>query len=259
MGTQKQRGFTIIELILVLGITALLTVSLMVGTGITINSQRYTDAVQTLRNTLQTQYSELGSVRNARTNDWSCNTATAETSNGGAVVNRGQSECVMMGRLVTIVGGDITTYSVIGTKISEPELYATDMDILTTNYHLDVADSMTQSSQMEWGSRIAWATTGLDAGPAAATRAISILYIISPNSGQIYTFTQDGAIIPSYGTLKNMLVSDEVVPGRKARVICVDSGGLTTVPPLAIYIGPKAAASSAIESRDASLLVGSEC
>jgi prepilin-type N-terminal cleavage/methylation domain-containing protein len=259
MGMHTQRGFTIIELILVVAVTGLMTAALLVGTGASINTQRYRDAVQTLRTTLQDQYSEVSSVRNDRSNTYTCDSGAQVNStapNVGTI--RGQSDCILLGRLITIDAKAITTHSILGVETAKPEKKDTDLSILKDKYKLNSLPEMTETDQLEWGTEIAWAKSGVDAGPSPRTgRKISILFITSPTSGQVYTFTSDELIsVPSPTNLKKMIDGGNKVPGRAERVICIESSGLVTAGATAIYIAPKAASATAIESRVNELLVG---
>jgi type II secretory pathway pseudopilin PulG len=248
MGTQKNSGFTILELILVLGVTSFLAAALFIGTGTAINGQRYRDAVLTFRNTLQTQYGEINSVRNDRSNSWSCD-SDASTSPVGTSVNRGQSECVMLGRLVTVSGQDITTYSIIGLQTTEPLAGSTDLDELKNNYALNVATAMTEKNKLEWGTQIAYSSQsgGIDYNGEQTPRTLSVLYITAPTSGQIYTFTSN--TVPADTPAGDFLTGLINETNRAERLICIESGGLMPASNIGVYIAPKASSSSSIESR----------
>jgi len=252
MGTHTNRGFTIIELILVVGVTGLLTVMLLAGTGTAVNGQRYRDAVQTFRGTLQTQYSELASVRNGRPNNWNCSKTTAviTTTNPGVTEARGQSDCVLLGRLLTINKGEITTYSIVGTQITAPTDTTTDFTELTTNYRLNADSALTTTSQLEWGTEIAYAASGYDSN-INREREMSILFITAPTSGQVYTFAKNGPIAAVSHTSLSAMINET---SRERRVICIESKGLVLGEVMSVYLAPKASESSAVESRPNQLL-----
>jgi prepilin-type N-terminal cleavage/methylation domain-containing protein len=246
MGAHRQKGFTIIETMLVLAITGMLVAGVFVGIGTSINVQRYRDSVQTLKNLLQTQYSEVTNVRNDRNNAWSCG-ALADTSDTGTV-NRGQSDCVLLGRLVTINRSDITTYSVVGRKLNSA---ATSGDIasLRQNYVLNVSLVEVVEGSLEWGAEIAWPVSGYGARSSTSPREIAILYIRSPDSGQVYTFTSDQAPDPpTPQSLQTMLLAGSTIPGRGQRTICISSNGLLINDDYSIFIASYASVPSAIET-----------
>src|SRR5665811_997144 len=94
MKLSNQAGFTIIETMLFLGITALLIMGLLVGIGTSINIQRYRDSVSSLQSVLQQQFSEVSNV----SNDSLSNACYGDNSTNNP---RGQSNCVILGRLIT--------------------------------------------------------------------------------------------------------------------------------------------------------------
>ena len=59
MAREREGGFTVIELMLFLGITGALFAALMVGVSSNIIQQQYKDTVSTYANFLQNQYSEV--------------------------------------------------------------------------------------------------------------------------------------------------------------------------------------------------------
>ena len=90
----KQKGFTIIEVILFVAISGLLTSMLMVGVSMSINRQQYRDSVQSYAGFLRNEYSKVVNVENER----SKGTCPIEGSDGRAETLRGQSDCVIVGR-----------------------------------------------------------------------------------------------------------------------------------------------------------------
>jgi len=86
-------GFTIIEAVLFLAISGGLVVSLLVGTNMAIQRQRYRDSVQSFASFLRGQYEQVISVENDRTVDMR---GKCPVVGGGP--NRGQSDCVIVGR-----------------------------------------------------------------------------------------------------------------------------------------------------------------
>jgi type II secretory pathway pseudopilin PulG len=164
MGTQKTSGFTIVESLLFLAISGVLVVTMIGGVGVTIQIQRYRDAVGTFKSLVQDQYSELTSVKNERQTTWTC-TPEAVTEEGGSDPReRGQSQCVILGRFMTIEGPDITVRTVVGYQGASVTT-GDDMAKLRSNYTLNVTDITVEQKKMEWGTQIAWPS----AGPGANT------------------------------------------------------------------------------------------
>ncbi len=260
MGAFHNRGFTIIETMLVLAITGVLVTALLVGVGTSVNIQRYRDSVSSLKSLVQDQYSRVSNVSNDRTTNWSCN-ASAQISQGGATLPAGQSRCLLIGRYISIIDTDIAMATVVGYQTSTTPA-ATDVAEIFNNYTLGVSTSSVENNQLEWGAQIAWARSGTvdqRLSPAPLTpRSIAILIIRSPTSGTTYTFTDDNVVpISSVNSakLKTMLIENTAtVPGQKERVVCIiPSGGIVVPEKIALYISAAAQAQSAIETRTASI------
>jgi len=248
MGTLHARGFTIVETMLFLGISGLLIVAMLASTGVTINIQRYRDAVETFKSTLQNQYAELSSVQNERNNNWTCN-ALAESVIGGTEI-RGQSDCVLLGRYLTVVDNEISINSVLGKPVAALSTDGTDIDKLLHDYTMNISTVLENKSTLEWDTRIAWPKSGAGSRTPTTPRSLAVLFIRSPHSGQIYTFTSD--TVPSEPTpqsLAAMVVPLQTTPGQAQRTICIDSNGLFVAASSSIYISAAATGPSSIETR----------
>ncbi|HRN97130.1 MAG TPA: type II secretion system protein [Candidatus Saccharibacteria bacterium] len=257
MSISRNAGFTIIETMLFLGISGLLVVALLVGTGASINTQRYRDSVSTFMAFLQQQYSDVNNVSNDRSGDWSCGSDGAQTKQGGSsVVPRGQSDCFIAGRFIMVdKDGGITTLPVTGLQTGTAE--GSDVSMLTDNYAFDLSTVGEEKSSLEWGAKLSWpvADAGPSTKPAGTPRAIWILIIRSPDSGSVYTFTYD----PSTDTdtpienitsdfIKNQIMKPSGSQSR--RTICIDSAsGVAPGSKLAVFISDNASNASAIETR----------
>jgi type II secretory pathway pseudopilin PulG len=248
MGTQKTRGFTIIETMLFLAISGVLIVAMVAGVGVTIQIQRYRDAVETFKTQLQDQYSELASVKNERDNTWTCDNQ-AQTVEGGSEV-RGQSRCVLLGRYMTIEASAVTIQSVVGYPATTQSTTGNDIEKLRANYTLNLSTVTKEESTLEWGTQIAWPSQGIGTQSPTTPRSIALLFIRSPDSGQIYTFSSDSVpSTPTPATLRAMLVTGETLPGQASRTLCIDSGGVLTAGDSSIFIYPYANGPSSIETR----------
>lgn len=254
MGKQTG-GFTIIETMLFLGISGILIVGLLAGTGVTIGIQRYRDSVETFKSFLQGQYSELSSVRNDRDKGWTCdqNAATSETASPGDGIDPGQSECMFVGRYVSITDDQVVVYSVTARKITNPaNLLATDtaIDKIAKKYNFNIASGTKEESTLEWGARIAWPQAGKDAKSAGTPRSITFLFLRSPDTGETYTFNSSsapGTVTPA--TLRAMIVNGLNDPGQGDRTLCIDSNGSTLGADQSVYIYAAASGPSSIETR----------
>lgn len=246
MGTQFGRGFTIVETMLFLAISGVLIVTMVAATGAQVNIQRYRDAVETFKTTLQDQYGELSSVRNERDDTWGCN-AAAQSQSGGNVARGQSTDCILLGRYLEVEDGAISIYSVLGAGENTAST-GNDISRLLNDYTLNVSTVSEETTEMEWGTKLAWPSIGTGSG-TSTPRNLAVLFLRSPHSGQIYTFTSDTVpTAPSPASLATMVVGGESVPGQRERVICIDSDGLFVNSNLSVYINSYATGPSSVES-----------
>lgn len=242
MGALYKPGFTIIETLLFLAITGLLVAGVLAGTGTSINVQRYRDSVSTLKSLISSQYSEVTNTRNIeRPTDVAC-ASDATVTDSGAVLPRGQAECILIGRYLTIDDNAITTWSVVG-RASSSTPGANDIADLQ-NYRLALLESTREQSTLEWGARISWPRPAGGPVTQSGVRQFSMLILRSPMSGLSYTFTADTTTTP----LAAMIVATNTVPGQAQQRLCVDSNGLFTGG-MGVVIGAFASGANAIETR----------
>lgn len=242
MGARISSGFTIIETMLFLAVTGLLIMGALIGTGTALSNQRYRDAVETFKNLVQTQYAELGSIKNDRENTWSCG-SNAKPVEGNEY--RGQSECLIVGRYMAINEGDVSIFTVLAREnaITTP---GNDIASLRNNYTYNVADGIEKRS-LEWGTSIGWPVGGAD------TRTLGLLFMRSPESGRVYTFSSDAiAADPdaiNSTTFTSMINASTGIPGQGERTVCVKSSGGIFGGDRAVFITSRAAGASAVEVR----------
>lgn len=236
---------------LFLAVTGLLVLGILIGTGTALNNQRYRDAVETFKNLMQEQYADLGSVQNGRDNTWSCNAAALPSPGGDTI--RGQSDCLLVGKYMRIDGRDITIYPVLAYKTgSATPGSISDIDVLDSQYAYNVARTEVNEAQMEWGTQISWPRSGSGARTPNYPRTLGLLFIRSPETGSIYTFSSD--TVPdktaiNQATFTDLINAGATIPGQAARQICILSSGLFPTGDTGIYLTQFAAASSAVEVR----------
>lgn len=217
MITSKERGFTVIELMLFLGVTGALFAALMFGVNASVNQQRYRESVVSLGALLQGEYSEVSNTRNDSNNDWACTSHGTVEQDNTASVFRGTSPCVLLGKAIQIKNGSqISIYRVVGCEPARPTNGSTatatgcgntntqdgestsDLDALKL-YNPKVSDFDKREESPEWDSTLRDATQKHN--PLTA----SFLILRSPSSGLLRIFTASGEL-PS--DLKTIVTSD---------------------------------------------------
>jgi type II secretory pathway pseudopilin PulG len=227
----KINGFTIVETMLFLGITGLLIMGVLVGTGTSINIQRYHDSVTSLQSFLQQQYSNVANVSNDVMGN-SCGTDTTTTW--------GQSDCVILGKYITIDGNTnnnlVSVQDVLGTQCST----STGVNDLTALENCIIKTSTSNAETYD----IAWDASAVKAkgGPLE----LSMLILRSPSSGIIRTLisSKSTTVIDDSGI--NEILTDPSALSNEAK-ICVNSNGLFTGTTMAVLVDNNASSSIGVE------------
>ncbi len=181
MDSSKRRGFTVIELMLFLGVTGALFAALMIGVNTNLLQQRYKESVQSYVGLLQEQYAAVSNTRNDRGNDWACvdGRVVNDSVNGSP---RGTSRCVILGRAVQVVndGAAVRVSVVVASESIEDEPLDDISALIAYAPQLSPLGEKTQT--LDWHTTLA---THEDKHPSKA----SFLVLRSPMSGTIRTFT----------------------------------------------------------------------
>lgn len=212
MGIKVEAGFTIIETMLFLAVTGLLASVILVGSGVSINQQRYRDSVNSLKSYIQEQYSNVLNVSNDRTKGWSCDSAGNITQTDITVGEaRGTSNCVLLGRYITIddAGTTLKTADVIGARRANAPIATSDIAEIATNYQMTISPISQDTTDVGWHAQVVKPRTTIP-------MPLTILIIRSPLSGSILTFTTTGV-----QTLLNGLVLLSNM--NQARDLCVNA------------------------------------
>lgn len=246
MGIKNTSGFTIIEVMLFLGVTGVLTAALLVGSGVSIGQQRYRDSVNSLKSLIQEQYSDVTNVANGRGDDVACNTNAVVTVPPQTVINpkaRGASDCMLVGRILTIAadGATVATQDVIGARTSETAPVApTDIIEMRTNYHFGLSSIDKATTQVAWSAHVV--------NPTAVNgpfKGLTVLIVRSPVTGSIMTFVAR-TVVTNAVTLKGLIDSDS--PVTQNTDVCVNADRTSFVgQPLAVRVDAYAADQSGVE------------
>jgi type II secretory pathway pseudopilin PulG len=235
MGIRKQSGFTIIEVMLFLGVTGMLAVGILVGSGVAIGQQRYRDSVNSLKSFLQEQYNQTTNVTNARDSSWTCAPSAAITEGPGGQV-RGTTDCVLLGRFVTIneLGVMMTVSNVVGSRNAGATPANSDIEELKTNYQLGLSPIDQEQVEVNWGAQIVRPNT-------TTPMPFSMLIVRSPLNGSVMTFTSEGITT----NLKDLIEATNL---SQTRDLCVNAdAGSFVGRRMEVRINPFAANAGAIQ------------
>ena len=105
-----KKAFTIIEVILVLGISGLMLATMLVGWNASIEKQRYNDSVNTFKSDIQGVFSDVENQTNDKgSTKIKCDTSGANISilkdNSGKLT--GSSNCVILGKYISLYNGNV--------------------------------------------------------------------------------------------------------------------------------------------------------
>ncbi len=232
MTSHNLRGFTIIELLLFLGITGLMFVGLMAGVSTNINQQRYRDSVNTFASLVQQQYSAVINTRNDRDGSWHCDASVVsqDAIHGQA---RGTTDCVVLGRYIrtTDNGSKVETGDVVGTEPSLLTTLQSDQAALTA-YVPKVSGFGQEIVNPEWGAVLR------DTNKQAAN--FSILILRSPLSGLLRVFAMNS---PLPSQLTDMINKTNATTNL---TVCVVADGWSLGPTQAIVVNAATAGPSGV-------------
>jgi type II secretory pathway pseudopilin PulG len=230
MTTQAARGFTIIEVMLFLAVTGMLTVGVLVGSSTAIAQQRYRDSVNSLKSFIQEQYGQTTNVVNSDASNPVCKkSGNSLVLKSATLQARGTSECLLLGRYLLIEPTKVTAYDVIGQAVTDTE--GGDDIAALKNYVMALSDTA-ETADIAWGASIVKPKT-------ATGLTTSVLILRSPLSGSVVTFVSDGNQKPAA-----MLDSSNMVQ----KDLCVDpAGGVVTSQRMAVRINARATSQSAVE------------
>ena len=192
-----RRGFTLVEVSLFLAITAVIFVSIAVGTQNSIFQQRYNDAVQNFAEFLRSMYSQVTNVQSE---------------------GHGRSEYAIYGKLVNFEEDEngnnkITTYNVIG-DVAEDDLDNGNVLDRLKKLNADVVLNkgvgedikyepvgFVEDYRPRWASQIQ-TTKGWDEKYEVFTGAL--LIVRHPSSGTVYTYSSNEPIKDVDGYIRGL-------------------------------------------------------
>ncbi len=268
MGT-KLAGFTVIETVLFIAISGLMMIMMITGTAVTLNNQRYNDSVRSFQSLVQEQYAKLISTENDRLVDRPCGLdgAALPQEDTSSTQQRGQSRCEIFGRYMAIEGSDITIFPVLVYRVeSQKPASGSDVDLMRDVAYMQIGvdTGLAETASLEWGAEIAWPSSGSGARSPTTPRSVALLFVRSPDSGQVYTFASDTVVSNPANmnseVIRSMIVAGDLAPGQAAQALCVNSGGMTFANMSSVYVNAFSSGPSSIETRtnDYFQLIGSD-
>ena len=215
-----EAGFTILETMLFLAITALMMMSIIIGSNTSINRQRYYDSVNTLKSIIQQQYSNTENTIHDTSTQFACNSTTGSITDSGTTKISGQSDCVLLGKfIITPDPKTLDIYDVVGTIPTGSTLGLDDVKIFIKDNGASLPKGYgTYISTDKISYTVDW---GASLGDSTATR-FSMAILRSPLSGNIVTFINT-AVSPASPASINYIVNSTYLTTAK---ICVNSNDL---------------------------------
>lgn len=245
MNTTRNAGFTIIEVVLFLAITGLMAAVMLGGWTTMINTQRYGDSVKTLQAFMQQQYNLVYNVQNERNNAYTCDSADGVKTNGSAVA-RGQTDCVLLGRYITLYNGtDMSVRSVIGIEPTGDTSTTNDIDALLA---FDPKYSVENSGLADSEFVIPWGAVAIDSPSNKNAQNYAIAILRSPESGIVHTYAQkltgsgQAPAVASFVTVANE--SEDIV-------WCLDAGAPLVSSNMGVVIAKGASSQNFVYARTA--------
>jgi len=215
---QRSEGYTIVEVSLFLGISALLLTMALVGTGLSIRTTRFTDSTRSLHSYVQQQYDDLLNGVNSRFGTESCANGVVNT---GASQTPGTSNCLFMGKLIVFTpnASDVTSYNIVGTEPANVDYSKSDEQLIYDFAPKVVTNTGSDTFTIPWLATISGSKRPID-GKAVDAFAL----IRSPRSNRIvsYVFKQPNGSY-NLSTLINPGVAANANNIGKPATFCVSS------------------------------------
>lgn len=237
MKRASSAGFTIIETMLVLSISGVLTIGLVAGAGIAIAQQRYRESVLAVQSFIQDGYNLTTVIENGNTDATAnCTQSALNEVAAGTGQPRGTTDCLLVGRFITIrpdgALSAMRSANVIAYQTGDEDS-TTDAD-LTANYSFRVSPI----DQLE--RTIPWQSYLTQPGSSANSNA-SILIMRSPQTNTMLTYSSSSAIADAAITT---LIQD--VNRTDMRTLCVANDSWVAGKRQAVQIQPNASGPGSI-------------
>ncbi len=178
----REAGFTVVEISLFLGISALLFTIALIGTGSTVRTVRFLDSGRSLEAYVQKQYDEIVNGVNPH--------LTGDTCTGGTVSSGSQapgtSNCLLLGKLLvfTLNSFKVATYYIVGTEPVNVSLAGSDEQLVIDYAPKVIPSNNVSTYEIPWQ---AFASGFKRLSDSQGTNALAL--IRSPKSTRILAYT----------------------------------------------------------------------
>lgn len=169
-----KKGFTIIETLLVLSISALFAVGMLIGWNRNVDRARYEDAVSTFKSDIQAIFDEVSSPTNSRTQGSCIEETNTVRVDAAGQTGAGTTKCIIMGKIISFadntmaaslmipgnsvspMNGKYVTWNLLGIDKD----YSTYNDVISAIKGSKISVDMGSRSEntLEWGARLRMAT-----------------------------------------------------------------------------------------------------
>lgn len=182
----KRDGFTILEVMIFLAISAMMLLIAVVGSGEMAKRARFTGTVDGVQSTIQQYYEQVVSGVNTRTVIDGCTSPKAV----------GTDSCLLLGRTVTINSdkASLTIRYIVG----QPNVTAEDRGVYDNiaTATLSVSNNTTEQSELQWGAQASSFSRGSAPetgeskwnGDAGRTDVDTVAFVRDPRGSQIVSY-----------------------------------------------------------------------
>lgn len=211
----KIQGFTIIEVMLFLAISASMLIGVFVVSGSLISQTRFTDSLRGLESFLKREYEEVSSGVNTR-GSVACSGSDVSTG----TQNPGTSGCLLLGRVIIFRAGTsvVESLTVVGSESTTSPSSSASLETILAAYTPKTVPSSLTTYTIPWSGSF---TAGRRQGPPPApANAIAILR--SPTSSQIGIYHFSTTLnVATANPLSTYLIAEA---SNTVASYCVDSG-----------------------------------
>jgi len=217
---RRQAGYTIIELSLFLGISALLFTIAIFATGSTIRSARFTDSGRSLEAFVQKQYDNILNGVNPRPNNLVCNSGVVSAGSQ----TPGTSNCLLVGKLLLFQTNSyaVTAYDIVATDPGiNVNFSKTDEQLIADDYQPQV---VTSANVLPYS--ISWQAPIIGMKRMSDNLATNALALIrSPRSQRILSYTYKEGATPTTGLLLSVVGSPSTNSGKTVNYCIASADG----------------------------------